>query len=675
MSAIAGVYFPDWRPVNRADLERVMETLAHRGPDGTGVWNEGPVGLGHRMLWTTPESLQEKLPLVSQIGDFVLTADARIDNRDELIAALDLTDRAAGEITDSQLILTAYEKWGERCPEKMLGDFAFAIWDARRQKLFCARDHYGIKPFTYYYEPNSVFVFGSEIKAVLSVPGVPCRLNELMVGYHLNLNYQDKSETFYKSIYRLPPAHCLSVSPDGIRTWAYWAFSPERELRLGSDDEYSEAFREVFDEAVCCRLRKAYPIGSQLSGGLDSSSITCLARQLLSEDGNSPLHTMSLVYDIVTECDESSFINEVLAQGGYESHFVHPDEISPLDDMDRVLSHVDMPYGSPTIYLVWAMARTARDNGIRIMLDGLDGDTAVSHGEAYLSELANGGCWSDFAKEAEYLSDIRYERNVKSEALALYGYPHLIGLARSGKWLEFARQTRDVARNFSVSKRSIFVNQGLKSIVPSPVYRAWWAIKGYRKPAIIEIDPIIKPSFANRVGLKNKVEKLELPRSGSVMTAREEHYRNLTSGLVTWVFEIADKVSAAFSIESRHPFADRRLLEFCLALPAHQKLSHGWNRVVLRRALAGVLPEKIQWRGGKTLNSPTFTYSFLKHEKIRLNDVILKDPSVIEDYVDVDFLRKAYSQYLSDNSHRADEMRIWTAVTFALWLKKTGLRP
>jgi asparagine synthase (glutamine-hydrolysing) len=672
VSAIVGLYNVDGKPIDRGAINRMVDSLIHRGPDGAAVWSDGSIGLGHRMLWTTPESLHEKQPFLNQDGDLAITADARIDNREELIAALGLNGGARCSITDSQLILAAYEKWGEICPEKLLGDFAFVIWDRRNQKMFCTRDHYGIKPFTYYYEPDKAFVFGSEIKAVLSVPGVPCCLNELMVGYHLNLNYQDKAATFYKGIYRLPPAHCLSISPDGIRTWAYWAFNPERELRLGSDDEYSEAYREVFDEAVRCRLRKAYPIGSQLSGGLDSSSVTCLARQLLSEDGNSPLHTVSLVYDIVTECDESSFINEVLAQGGYESHFVHPDEISPLDDMDRVLSHVDMPYGSPTIYLAWAMASTARDSGIRIMLDGLDGDTAVGHGEAYLSELASGGYWSNFAEEAEYLSDIRYKRNVKSEALAYYGYPHLIGLAQSGKWLEFARQTSDVARNFGVTKRSVFVNQGLKPIVPSPVYRAWWAIKGHRKPATIEIDPIIKPSFAKRVDLNNRVEK---PRSGSVMTAREEHYRNLTSGLLTWVFEITDSVSAAFSIESRHPFADRRLLEFCLALPAHQKLSHGWTRVVLRRALAGVLPEKIQWRGGKTLNSPTFTYSFLKHDKARLDEVILKDPSVIEDYVNVNFLRKAYSQYLSDNSRRVDEMRIWTVVTFALWLKKTGLTP
>ena len=136
MSGIAGIFFLDTQPVDRSVLERMVESLAHRGPDGAGVWSEGPVGLGHRMLWPTPESLHEKLPLVSKSGDLVLTADARLDNRDELVRALGITGRPREEIGDGELILGAYEKWGERCPERLLGDFPFAIWDRRRQALF-----------------------------------------------------------------------------------------------------------------------------------------------------------------------------------------------------------------------------------------------------------------------------------------------------------------------------------------------------------------------------------------------------------------------------------------------------------------------------------------------------------------------------------------------------------
>jgi len=168
MSAIVGLYRRNGQPADRADLERMAESLAHRGPDAAGLWNNGPVGLGHRMLWTTPESLHEQLPLVNKSEDVVITADARIDNRDELIAALGLSEWPHGEISDSGLILCAYEQWGEGSPKRLLGDFAFAIWDGRSQTLFCTRDHFGVKPF-YYHQSAQVFVFASEIKALLCI--------------------------------------------------------------------------------------------------------------------------------------------------------------------------------------------------------------------------------------------------------------------------------------------------------------------------------------------------------------------------------------------------------------------------------------------------------------------------------------------------------------------------
>ncbi len=171
MSGIAGIYYLDEKPVEWETLSRMVDRLVHRGPDGADVWCSESIGLGHRMLSTTPESLLEKLPLVSRSGDLAITADARIDNRDELIGLLRLKDYPAEKITDSQLILTAYEKWGESCSQYLLGDFAFAIWDRRKQTLFCGRDHFGVKPFYYYYCSGQIFVFASEIKALFCLNG------------------------------------------------------------------------------------------------------------------------------------------------------------------------------------------------------------------------------------------------------------------------------------------------------------------------------------------------------------------------------------------------------------------------------------------------------------------------------------------------------------------------
>src|SRR5881296_79829 len=223
MSAIVGIYFLDGRVVDGAALQSMVEQLAHRGPDGSGVWSEKEVGLGHRMLWTTPESLLEKFPLVNAAGDLVLTADARIDNRDELLAALGLESPPIQGISDGQLILRAYERWGERCPDRLLGDFAFAVWDRREQVLFCARDHFGVKPF-YYYRADRLFAFASEIKALLCLPEAPRRLNEVRVADYLDggLLLGDKAGTFYQDILRLPPGHSLTIGPDRVQLRAYW---------------------------------------------------------------------------------------------------------------------------------------------------------------------------------------------------------------------------------------------------------------------------------------------------------------------------------------------------------------------------------------------------------------------------------------------------------------------
>ena len=250
MSGIVGTYRLDGEPIDPDNLKQMTDILAHRGPDGSDVWISESVGLGHRMLWTTPESLLEKLPFADESEQFVITSHARIDNREELISKLNLNKYPTEKITDSQLILEAYKKWDEECPEYLLGDFAFVIWDKRKKILFCARDHFGVKPFYYYYQANNFFAFGSEIKALLCLPQVPEKLNEVRIGDFLALMMEDKTITTYKDILRLPPAHSMVVSQSGINLRCYWELDPNREIKMDSDEAYAEEFRKIFTEAV-----------------------------------------------------------------------------------------------------------------------------------------------------------------------------------------------------------------------------------------------------------------------------------------------------------------------------------------------------------------------------------------------------------------------------------------
>jgi asparagine synthase (glutamine-hydrolysing) len=632
MSAIAGIYYLDGRPVDRVDLGRMVDILAHRGPDGAGVWSEGNVGLGHRMLWTTPESLQEQLPLVNNTSDLVITADARIDNRDELISVLGLTDRLAEKITDSQLILSAYERWGESCPEHLLGDFTFAIWDGRKQVLFCARDHFGVKPFYYYYRSDWSFVFASEIKALLCLPEVPRRLNEVRVANYLADILEDKTITFYRDIFRLPSSHSMSVSREKVSVRSYWSLDPSRNLCLGSDNEYAEAFCELFTEAVRCRLRTAFPVGSALSGGLDSSSIVCVARKILAQDESNRLHTFSAISENVAEGDDPTFIKVVVNQGGVEPHYVYDELISPLADLDRLFHHQDEPYDNIYLSSAWALSSVAQQQGVRVLLDGNAGDFTVSYDFVYLTELA-----------------------------------------RTGRWIALAREVTGLSRHYfnnCVSPRRLLWLWAIRPLVPQPVRQAWQVLRG-RNGLVRSVPTIINPDFAERFGLAAQLETLKR-KSRAIQTLREEHWLSLSSDFLPLGMETADKVAAAFSIELRYPFLDKRLVEFCLALPREQKIYLGWTRIIVRRALANILPEEVQWRGGKGDVSLSFARGLLMFERERLEDVILNAPKVIEEYVDIPTLRNVYQRYV-DRGTVNDAYTIWTAVILALWLRLTGL--
>jgi len=634
MSGIVGIFFLDGRPVAPDDLERMIETISHRGPDGCGRWQEEAVGLGHLMLWTTHESRHEKPPLANSSGDLRITADARLDNREELLPALAFPPTGTTKITDSQLILAAYEKWGERCPEKLLGDFAFAIWDRRRQVLFCARDHFGVRPFFYYHSPGRLFTAASQIRAILCLPEVPRQLNETRVAYYLVGFYLDQAITFYQGILRLPPGHCLSVGAKHFSVRPYWSLDPGREIRYPTDEEYVQGFRELFTEAVRCRLRRAFPVGSMLSGGLDTSSIVCMARHLLlQERSGNRLHTFSVSFNDLPAADESPYFKTVVAQGGFEAHFIPREEIDPGRDFSQVMEHEDEPLWAQSTFLHWHLNRIAREYGVRVLFDGLEGDATVFHGMEYITELA-----------------------------------------RAGRLLPIAREVvRLPQRHSSLSLSTILWRFIISPLAPPPAVRFLRALRGRGEPPWLA-GSCINPEFARRVGLPGRLEsrfgdKLRPPR-----TVKEAHYRSLNQAWLAYCAEMFDRASAAFAIESRHPLLDKRLAEFCLALPAEQKLRRGWTRWILRQAMAGILPEKVRWRTRINVISPAFVRATLTCNGGSLLEVIAAQAGggILERFVDLGAVIEAYRRYLARQGPTDADM-VWSAAQLALWFRRHGI--
>jgi asparagine synthase (glutamine-hydrolysing) len=667
MSGIVGLYDLQRHPIAVGELAQMTAALKHRGPDNGGLYVRHHVGLGHRMLWTTAESCTEKLPALDPSGRFAITADARIDNRSELAAVLGLTAPVARGVSDSALILAAYLRWGEQCVQHLLGAFAFAIWDDQQERLFCARDHFGVKPFYYHHQADRLFVFASEIKALFCAPAVPRQLNEVMVADFLLSSFEDRAITFFQQIYRLPAAHVLLVSSAGLTLQRYWTLDGENEVTLPTDDAYAEMFRAIFTEAVACRLRSVFPVGASFSGGLDSSSVVCVAHPLHTEAAREPaLQLFSCYFDELPQCDERIYIEAVTATHHLTPHVLHGDQLDPLGEIEQIFGYLDEPCLGPNLYLPWSLSQAAKNANVRVLLDGFDGDTTVSHGDFLLTEWAYQGEWALFAAEArQFAAHFHYP---PVAFLQTHGLVALHRLARRQQWRAFACEVEQVAHYFSISRRYLWLHHGLKPNLPTSLWGAWRKLRGRAE----QDELLINRPFARRIQLTERRAALAEQQGEPPVTLREEHRRALMSGGIAYVLELNDKVAAAATLEARHPFMDKRLVEFCLALPASQKLNHGWSRRILREAMRGILPEMIRQRQSKTNLEPNFVHTLLKFERARLDALIFADPAVPTAYLDWQVVQAAYRRLLTARYRSQDIATVWKAVNLTLWLRCRG---
>jgi len=626
MSGIAGIVRKDGSSVDARTLETLTETLDHRGPDGSGIALTDTVGFGQQRLHTTPESKHEDTPRVGE--DYLLTADARIDNRAELLDTLEVGDETASEgsaesvVTDADLIVAAYEKWDRRCPEHLVGAYAFALWDRKRERLFCARDHVGIKPF-YCFDGPDAFVFGSELGTILSHEDVSQRLDDRAVGDFLLGISEARDRTVYTDISRLPPAHTLVVNADGAKSRRYWDLDPDRELELDSTKAYVEGFRRRFEEAVRCRLRTAdeRQVGSLLSGGLDSSSIACTAAESLP----TALPTFSLTFESVPESDEREYIEAVLDHGEFDPEFVPGDEHSPMACLDEQLTRLGRPFVSNNLYLHWELYRRAASSNVDVLLDGHGGDMAVSYGARRLSELV-----------------------------------------LDGRVLTLSREISALSQRYGNPRRRLFNNEVLDPLTPTSVERLRRRFQGTPDPAerrVAALDPEFVAAFDLRRRYRDVYEQ-------TYLTERRDHYETLSSGSIQEALEVADTAAATFGLEPRYPFFDRRLLEYCLAIPPDLKLRDGWSRWVLRTSMEGTLPQKIRWR----LRKADLSYAFragLRRDRDRIRDLLEEVGDAR--YVDPDEIHQSYVDFGRNDNWRVLST-IWRPVLLLQWVETNETR-
>jgi asparagine synthase (glutamine-hydrolysing) len=621
MSAITGIFYRDGRSVEEEQIKKMNDRLSHRGPDGSAIWCEGPVALGHQMLHTTPESLHEKLPY--EEDGLVITADARIDNRKELSEKLGIEDKE--EISDSYFILKSYQKWGEKCPEELLGDFAFAIWDKDKEQLFCARDHMGVKPF-YYFLCDEFFVFGTEIKALLTLPEVPRKPNELKIAFYLIQVLTDKTLTFYDQIFSLTSAHSLIIGSDNLDKQKYWELNPDLIIKLDSEEEYIKEFRKIFSEAIKCRLRSAFPVGFELSGGLDSSSVVCMAKNI-SKDSSSnqvDINTYSMVFEDIPETDESYYIKKVVETGGINSNLIPSDKISPLKNMSSSLWYQDQPFITVNMAILSNMYEKMQNDGIRINLGGSGGDAIVSYGTNYFRDLTVTFRWNKLINEI-----------------------------------------------YNVSKRSkhnffnLFFNLAIVPLLPDNFKRLMKSILNLGEN---NENFVLSKDFAEKLGGKNYLNTLTFNYMiNEIKTAREHHYFMIDQYYHQFILEMVDRLASAYYIESRHPFFDKRLVEFCYAIPTDMKFSLGWNRYVLRASMEDILPKKVQWLFRKKYFDSVIEKNLLLYGEKVLNQIYSPNNLKLRKYIDMD-INNIYQSYKRGNNLNLSNL--WKVTVFYLWLNE-----
>jgi len=567
MSGIAGIYHLDDRHVDRALLQKMLACIPHRGSDAVRVWTEdGSIGLGHRQLCTTPESLRETQPAVNRSGTCRVTFDGRVDNREELI---DRLRPAVGKLenpTDVELLLYAYDIWGFDCLKWVIGDFAFALWDSKRRHLFCGRDSYGVRPFYYHFD-GKTFTFGSESIQLFQSPGIPIEVDQEKIAEWFTWcgiqchTYRDLTRTYFRGISELPFAHYLVVNRSGPRLNRYWDIDPTHEIRYRRKEEYDEHFLHLFREAVRCRLRSSGPVGAELSGGFDSSSIVCVAQELsrLGESAKNRFATFSIVFDNL-ECDERPLIKSVLEKYSLESHFVVADDLCSLENFSQGTDgaiKIDSPDQFVLHKAAEALYRLAHDQNIRVMLSG---DGAENH-----------------VIGANLVFD---------------------SLIRHGQWRELWNRLQ-VIRSESSARGSVsqLIKYGLIPLLPKPIsmpfYYKWMHRQLYRP----DFPEWFTPSFRNAI--LNEISKQSdtirrFPRFREWGRQLEYEFLNPSRWVIQMPF--------ALPIERRFPYHDRRLVEFCLALPPEKKYEHLREsrkrnirgRILQRHGLKGILPEQIR---------------------------------------------------------------------------------
>ncbi len=644
MCAIAGLYDVAGRAVEPSVLERMVRLQAHRGPDGEGYvlldarGREQPVALkgrltdalgasphrytialGHRRLAIVDLSPLGHQPMATEDGRCWVTYNGEIYNYVELREELRGKGHRFRSASDTEVLLAAYREWGEACVTRFNGMFAFAIWDGDRRRLFCARDRLGVKPF-YYAWDGVRLAFASEIKGLLPVIERPSPNQRAVFDYLEGACLDHSEDTFFEGIRQLPPAHTLTVETQ-VTVRRYWDFPAPGSSGLSMQDA-AERFRHLFRDAVRLRLRSDVPIGTCLSGGLDSSSIVCVANDLMFVEHTVPRELIGERQKTFSSCfedpayDERQFIRSVVEQTGAEAHYTFPDPKELAYSVSQLVWRQDEPFGSTSIFAQWNVMRLAAQHGVKVLLDGQGADELLAGYHGFF-----GAFFAD--------------------------------LAARKRWLGLLRELVAYRRLHGPIPKYVVANLA-RAFLPSPLVR-------FVRSRVTGSVDWIASEFRRQWG--------PIPAAPSLAGS---HLHTMEHQLLTWsglraLLHYEDRNSMAFGIETRLPFLDYRLVEFLYGLKPELKIRNGWTKAVLREALAGVLPDEVRWRTDKMGFVTPEDIWFRTSLREMTRDILSDARTRARGYLNVEAALKEFEAH--EAGRKNISFTIWRWLNLELWCR------
>jgi len=555
MCGICGIYYVDpGQKVERHVLQHMTDALIHRGPDDEGLYLGDGVGLGMRRL-SIIDLVTGKQPISNEDGSVWIVFNGEIYNHLTLRSELERKGHRFRTRADTEAIVHAYEEYGAHCPEHLNGMFAFAIYDSRSRRLLLARDRLGIKPLYYTFDGRRL-VFGSELKSLLRAPGVPREIDFQALDAYLTFEYIPAPLSIFRGVAKLPQAHTLTLEQGQLRLRQYWdvAFGLG-EAMAKSEQEWGEELVALLADAVKIRLMSDVPLGAFLSGGLDSSSVVAMMSRAMDR----PVKTFSIGFSEATY-NELDYARTVARAFGTEHHeeIITPDAVSLTETL---VAHLDEPLGDFSIFPTYMVSRMTRQH-VTVALSGDGGDELLAGYDTYVAD--------------------RLAR----------AYVRLPRVLRHGLIEPLASRLRPTEKKKGLVNRTVRFVQGVA--LPAHLQHVRWMI--FLSQA--QKESLYSPMLQDALAGTNPYEFIEkyFDRVRGADPLSQQQYVDLKTYLPDDILVKVDRMSMAVSLEARVPFLDYRLVELVGRMPAELRLRNGQTKYILKRAMRGILPEKILTR-------------------------------------------------------------------------------